>query len=414
MPRSSTSATNRIAQRLDRARGFPLFLIVAGPLFALYLVTAAWSHPVSIDAFTNVLTAHSLAADGSFQLDAHANLVQPDFAGNVGWVIEGENGPISKYPPGAPLHAAPMYLFARDEPEPTLVQPQLRPEVGVLEVKLPPVWPAAVTSAAIAAGAIGVVALSFSTLVSGRTAVAGAYLAGLGTSAWSVAADTLWQHGPGMLWIAVASLLAARTHVIGSGLAYGIAVTIRPLTGLIALGPAAMLAFRRRFGTLLGFALAIGGGVLALVAYNTIAFGEPSLSGGYVSDFRERAQSASPVWYLKNIAGGLFSPTRGFLLWSPFLLLLLPGLPAAWRRGPDWVRGPAVGAVLYLLVQYRANRYSGGDGFDIYRYPLEPLVAAAPLLLLSYRSWVEPRPLARRAFVALSAVGIAAHLIAAI
>ncbi len=45
--------------------------------------------------------------------------------------------------------------------------------------------------------------------------------------------------------------------------------------------------------------------------------------------------------------------------------------------------------MLHLLVRLKANRYSGGSGFWGYRYPLEALAAAAPLLLLAYTEWVQ-------------------------
>ena len=88
------------------------------------------------------------------------------------------------------------------------------------------------------------------------------------------------------------------------------------------------------------------------------------------------------------------------MLYSPFLILLIPGLPAAWRKAPAWVRGSAIGGVAYLLLQLKANRYSGGDSFWGYRYPLEMLAASAPLLLLAYTEWVRHRSdLLRRVFM---------------
>ena len=64
---------------------------------------------------------------------------------------------------------------------------------------------------------------------------------------------------------------------------------------------------------------------------------------------------------------------------------------------------------MYLLFQYKANRYTGGSGFATYRYPLEALTAAAPVLLLSYTEWVAERPTAVRIFRALAMVSVVAH-----
>jgi hypothetical protein len=53
---------------------------------------------------------------------------------------------------------------------------------------------------------------------------------------------------------------------------------------------------------------------------------------------------------------------------------------------------------VYLLVQFKANRSSGGTGFLGYRYPLEALTVATTLLAVSYVAWVDERPLAKKVF----------------
>ena len=151
-----------------------------------------------------------------------------------------------------------------------------------------------------------------------------------------------------------------------------------------------------------------------LVGYNAVVYGEPSVSGGYTEIFVDNATSLDMVSYLRNLALALLSPTRGLLMWSPFLIILLPGLGAAWRSAPSWVRGGALGGLLYLLVQLKANRYSGGSGFATYRYPLEAVTAAAPLLFLSYTKWVARRPTAVRAFVVAVGISIGAQALYAL
>ena len=111
--------------------------------------------------------------------------------------------------------------------------------------------------------------------------------------------------------------------------------------------------------------------------------------------------------YFGNVALALVHPVRGLLVYSPFLIFLIPGLPAAWRKAPGWVQGSAIGGVLYLLFQLKANRYSGGDSFWGYRYPLEALAAAGPLLLLSYTEWLRQQSaLLRRLFLYAAAGSI--------
>jgi alpha-1,2-mannosyltransferase len=158
----------------------------------------------------------------------------------------------------------------------------------------------------------------------------------------------------------------------------------------------------------------VAAGFVLLVVYNTQMFGSPSISGGYGSGFSERAASGNLLWFAGNILGGLFDAHRGLLIWSPFLVVLAAGLPAAWRAATPWVRWSAVGGVMYLLLQYKANRFSGGDGFYGYRYPLDAMTAASPLLFLAYVKWVVERPARRRWFVAMAAVAITLQVVLAL
>lgn len=141
------------------------------------------------------------------------------------------------------------------------------------------------------------------------------------------------------------------------------------------------------------------------MAYNAAVFGSPSITGGYSDSFATRAASFDLVNYFGNVALALVHPVRGLFVYSPFLIFLIPGLPAAWRKAPGWVQGSAIGGVLYLLFQLKANRYSGGDSFWGYRYPLEALAAAGPLLLLSYTEWIRQQSALLRRLFLYAAVG---------
>lgn len=107
-----------------------------------------------------------------------------------------------------------------------------------------------------------------------------------------------------------------------------------------------------------------------------------------------------------KIAGALVSPGRGLLIGAPFLVLLLPGLRRAWRVAPDWVRSAAVGGLVYLLIQLKAEVFTGGQFFWSYRYPLETLTLCAPLLVLAWRRFAARTRLRRAWFGALVAVAV--------
>ena len=390
----SARRLNRLVDALKDVRGRVLLGLVSGPLLVVYLLTASWSYPGYNDAFTNSLVGWGIGTNGSVYLDDHTELAGTNWPG---WIVPAGDSVTGKYPPGTALLSAPVYALWPEEAE-LISAPEDqfgefwaegRPSV---EFPLHPMGPAALTSSVSTALAMGLLALVFRRIGSGTQALVGGYVAGLGTAAWSVASDQLWQHGPAMLWIALGLLLAGRKP-LASGLAFGLAILTRPPLAIIAALTGIYPSWRQRSlrpAVLVGVGAAAG--LAGLVAYNAWVFGGLSVSGGYGSGFTDSTLSIDAYDYLRNLFYAGFSARRGFLVFSPFLLVLLPGLPTAWRAAPDWVRGAALGSLVYLLIQYKANRFSGGFGFPTYRYPLEALVAGAPLLFLSYREWVAKRP----------------------
>ena len=416
----STTTTAEWRTRLDATTTRRLFLIVMLPMWALFLLTANHGYRDHIDPWTNALTAWNIGTKGSVYLTDHEALTSLDYFGNAGWVVPVRDSAVSQYPPGAAIIAAPIYAVWPQYAVLDTVTGTNRPEAPPIEILLPPLWPGAIAASLSVAMAMGFLAVSFRSVVNGTVAIAGAYLMGLGTSAWSVASHGLWQHGPGMMWIALAGVLASR-HLFASGLSFGMAVLTRPLNAMIA-GPVGLyMAWKERsvwpavkigLGTLVG--------LVALVIFNGVVFGEVSIMGGYdviqpsvdatfggyATNVTDSLRSLDIVAFTRNIALAFVSPSRGLLTWSPFLLVLIPGLPSAWKSASSPVRGAAIGGLLYLIIQYKANAFDGGGGFFGYRYPLEPLTAAAPLLILAYSQWVAKRPRAVLVFgiLALSSI----------
>lgn len=385
-------------RQIRKLTAFRLFATVALPLFGIYLLTATWTLPYHIDAATNVFTAWELGNDGDVLLEEHTALVADEYFGNVGWFVPAQDSVAAQYPPGTAALAAPLYAIWPGAATNLVIYGTNVDAPGV-DIPMPPLGPAAIIAAAVAAIAMGITALSFRQLVDARLAVAAAYVFGLATGTWSIAADQLWQHGPGMMWIAAGTLLSVR-HKVGAGLAFGAAILTRPHTALVAAANGIWQSWKDRSvrpAVLIG--LGSGAGLALLVVFNNAIFGSPSIAGGYSDSFANRAASLDVLDYLGNVSLALVHPIRGLLVYSPFLIPLVIGLPAAWRAAPSWVKGSAVGGLLYLLLQLKANRYSGGSGFWAYRYPLETLAAAAPLLLLSYTEWVtQQTELVRKAF----------------
>lgn len=416
---SVLTRTGALANRIVQFRDSRLFLAVAGPLLVVYLLTATWSFPTYNDVSTNALSAWSLGTQGTVYLDEHVELA--DYYGYATWIVPAGNSAVSKYPPGASLMAAPLYAVWPQEARDELVVRggafgwSWPSDVEPFAILVPPLGPAAITAAFATASAVGLLAVAFRKIGGSFSgALVGAYVAGLGTAAWSLASDQLWQHGPAMLWIALA-LVLSDVSLTGSGLAFGAAILTRPPLALIAAGAGLYRSVKERS---VRPALLVGSGALLgltlFLSYNSVVFGSPTVSAGYGTGFQGKLFSAPNLGYLRNVVLAAVSFDRGLLIWSPFLIVLLPGLRSAWRVAPGWSRGAALGGVAYLLVQYKANRYSGLDNALSYRYPLEALTAAAPLLFLSYREWVATRPKMVKAFVASSILSILFHIPAAL
>jgi hypothetical protein len=102
------------------------------------------------------------------------------------------------------------------------------------------------------------------------------------------------------------------------------------------------------------------------------------------------------------------------LFGAPFIVPLLFGVRASWRAAPPWVRCAAVCGVVYLLVEFKSNRFSGGAPFWSYRYPLEGLTLLAPPLLLAWREHVTESARRRAISSALVIFAVALQAVGAI
>ena len=235
--------------------------------------------------------------------------------------------------------------------------------------------------------AVGIAFLVLSKVAPARMALWAAAIFAFATPTWSVSADALWTHGPNQFWLLLGLLGLASSHPGRAGFAAaGTAITRPHMVVGWAIGALYQLARTRRPMPVMVFALTAAMGSLLLVLYNGIVFGHFNVLGGY-SEQHLQAGGVGPLVFVVNVLGSLISPHRGVLLLTPFLWLLLPGLPGAWRVAPVWVRSAAVSGAAYALVQLYLIRFIGGHGFFSYRTMIEPLTFALPLFVLAYQSW---------------------------
>ncbi|MFN2520020.1 MAG: hypothetical protein ABR525_03130 [Candidatus Limnocylindria bacterium] len=148
----------------------------------------------------------------------------------------------------------------------------------------------------------------------------------LGTSSRTIASQALWQHAGVHLTVAVALWLALIERPLTAARAFaavallGFGTVIRQTTAVVAVGLAPR-SVRAVTAAVVGFAI----GVLPLLIYDQVAFGSP-LEQGYGS---------KP--FDNDIALGLYglvlSPSRGFLIYQPYLAAAFVAFALAWRRG---------------------------------------------------------------------------------
>jgi hypothetical protein len=363
---------------------------VGASIFFAYLATALHraQQPTGTDAAAALLSAWKLAL--------HGTLALPEYDGVTPWIHEVNGQVVSDRMAGVILFGVPFYRLLGRADTPTL-------------------YPAAVAAAAGTAAAMALLFILLRRMVGGRVALAGTLLAAFGTATWTISGAALWPHGPDQLWLVAAMLALASSRWWAAGLAYAAAVLTRPhLAVAAAVGGIWSGVSRRSLRPIWQVGAASLLGVAGLMVYNTVAFGGPTQLVGVWADADDTVGGLTPARLAENVAGTFLSPSRGVLVLSPFLVMLLPGAVSAWRVAPTWVRASAAGGASYLAVHMVGNYFAGGLAFYSYRYPIEALTLAAPLLVLCWVTWTSARPWRRVAFATLAWFAVFQHAVGAI
>lgn len=189
----------------------------------------------------------------------------------------------------------------------------------------------------------------------------------LGTSVRTVSSQALWQHGGvhlGLalaLWLVLHERVSVRRELI-AGAVMGLGVTVRQTTAILALGVARLpwprVAVVRPLAPIV-FALGLVLGALPLLAYNALAFGSP-FEQGY-GDKPFYLQTLEP-----GLRGLLVSPSRGILVYEPWIVAAFAAFVLAWRR-PGLValrlRGLSVAWIVLLVMYANYLEWWGGRVF---------------------------------------------------
>lgn len=350
-----------------------LWMLVAVALL-VYLATATYGFFQVNDNRAVNISAWALGTQLNFELPE-------EWEGDNRWIVEGRGGALySNRFPGAivwaaPFHAVGELLLDRGQPgHPAFLN----------------YAPGGVATATATALAVGMSFLVFRRLAGRRLAVVSSLVLAFGTGTWSVSADAMWTHGLTQLTLLVGLLAAVDGRHVRSGLGFAAAVFTRPHTAFVA---ATVGIWRsvdtRRWRPMIVIGLVSLLGVVAMALYSNALFGTWMPVAGYDTSRPAGVATTGLGTTLVNIARTLGDPARGVLVYTPFLIVLLPFVSFGWRGSPPWVRSAAVAGLLYLVVQMRVNAWHGGGSFFGSRLTLETLTLLSPLLLRTWQNRLQ-------------------------
>jgi hypothetical protein len=220
-----------------------------------------------------------------------------------------------------------------------------------------------ISASIVTAASVAFFFLALSRFVVRRSTAIGATIVyAVCTTAFSVAARGIWQHGPSLLFLTIAIWLlappSASARIALSGLFLGFAVWNRPPNLLIVL-PLALYVLLRERRAFLGFAAcaAIPAGLMSWYSFH------------YWGSITNLGQYSAGNWFIGRIGPGLlgifFSPNRGLFAFTPlfiFSFVMIAIIMRHPRRDPLLV-ALAAGVLLTPLLYAKWWSWWGGTCF---------------------------------------------------
>lgn len=214
-----------------------------------------------------------------------------------------------------------------------------------------------------------------------------AFTYGLGTCAWAVSSQNMWQQTVNQFLLAVGAFFflgnVERRHIAAlSGFAFGAAVACRA-TGALFYTAVIVYLFLHHRKSVVPFIVGSFPVPLLIAAYNTHYFGSPfSFAQEMVGHIIAKEKTGSPkLWQTpiyEGLSGLLFSPSRGLVIFSP---VLVPAFWGAYRVFQEdkyrAFRPLTLAALATMALQCRWFDWWGGWTFG-YR----PWLDVVPFLVL--------------------------------
>lgn len=189
----------------------------------------------------------------------------------------------------------------------------------------------------------------------------------MGTSVRTISSQALWQHAgvhlalAFALWLTLHERVSIRRELI-AGIVMGFGVAVRQTTAVIALGLARLpwwpIAAVRLSASAV-FAIGVLVGALPLFIYNAIAFGSPFEQG-----YGDKPFHLQTLW--PGLYGLLLSPSRGILVYEPWIVFGFAGFALAWMRFgliALRLRGLAIAWLVLLALYANYLEWWGGRVF---------------------------------------------------
>jgi hypothetical protein len=315
------------------------------------LVLAAPVRYTNSDARATLPSAQALVERGSLRLDEELQGLDPADVLGGRWQVHAIGGHVyGRYPIGPVLVAAPAVWLARH-----LGLDMLREEDD------------AALQAVLAAGSVALTFLLLEALaalwLSPLAALSLALLSVAGSTLLSTLGSAFWTHDTlvpstlGALLLVARAEQAARRLRRGEALLIGLLLALACLsrpTAIVTCACLGLFLWYRQRAALGPAALVLGVCLASYVVLNQVTLGMP------LPPYYQPARWPAGADLRGTLVALLTSPSRGLLVYSPFLLAALSGLlDPACRRQPLYRLGLASTALHLLMVARQVNWWGG-------------------------------------------------------
>lgn len=224
-------------------------------------------------------------------------------------------------------------------------------------------------------------------LASRRRALFVALTYGLGTCAWAISSQNIWQQTVNQLFLAAGAYFVVSaggrwSRMLIAGLLLGAATASRPTSVSVAFAVLLYLFLVER-RSMLPFAIGLVPVPLGVLVYNLHYFGNPfifaqALVGKVIAEDKTGSADVWQTPFFYGALGLLVSPSRGLLVFSPILGLAFWGFVRAARDDDYRILWPFFASALFMMaVQCKWFDWWGGHA-----YGYRPWLDAVPYLSL--------------------------------